>query len=146
AHIFADRLIHNFQTLRSRCDAATKICVPLKADAYGHGLSVVAPVLAGAGADYAAIANIDEAIELRGAGWARPILLLGNALGVCDPGERRARLDAILTYDLTITISDQAPLADIHLAAASSGRTIDVHVKVDTGMGRMGLVPKQAAA
>src|SRR5438045_1224980 len=100
AQIFADRLVHNFRALRSRCRPGMRICAALKADAYGHGLRTVAPVLAEAGADCAAVANLEEAIELREVGWSRPILVLGHVLATTTAADRRERIAAVLAHDL----------------------------------------------
>src|SRR5207248_1652144 len=124
------------------CKPGTRMCVALKADAYGHGLRVVAPVLAEAGADCAAVANLEEAIELREAGWSRPILVLGHVLATTTAADRRERIAAVLAHDLMLTLCDDSALDDLQRAAAAASRRIAVHVKFDTGMGRMGAVPE----
>ena len=90
--------------LLSDCRPGVKLCAPLKADAYGHGINIVAPVLQEAGADYAAVATLDEAIELRELGWQPPILILGNILAVSDGTERSERIATVVRHDLTVTI------------------------------------------
>ncbi len=89
AQINTEHLLKNYQALRACCRPGVKLCASLKADAYGHGIAIVAPVLQEAGADYAAVATLDEAIELRELGWRPPILILGNILAVADCAERR---------------------------------------------------------
>lgn len=139
AQINLDHLRHNCRAIRARLRPQTRICAVLKADAYGHGLSLVAPVLQEAGLDYAAVATLHEALELRAIGWKKPILMLGNVLAVAHERERRERLMAIVKQNLTLTIVD---LDTVRLLARQSFPTpIDVHVKVDTGMGRMGVLP-----
>ncbi|MFQ5412213.1 MAG: alanine racemase [Phycisphaerae bacterium] len=142
AEINTDSLAHNLRALRARCAPGVRLCAPLKADAYGHGVGVVAKALQAAGAvDYAAAATLDEAVELRGLGWGPPILLLGNVLAVADDRERRERIDAIVDHDLTVTIVDlDTPRL---IAAAEPRRRIRVHVKLDSGMGRMGEMPER---
>ncbi|MCK6483201.1 MAG: alanine racemase [Phycisphaerae bacterium] len=145
AEIFTDHLVHNVRALRACCKPDVRLCAPLKADAYGHGLSIVAPVLDRVGVDCAAVATLDEAVALRRTGWRRPILVLGAVLTVGAAGERTARLEAALRHELTLTLADAELLADIDAAVRSAGRTLGVHIKIDSGMGRMG-APIQHAA
>ena len=143
AQIDIDRLLHNFRALRALAPGA-KFCAPLKANAYGHDVRIVAPVLQDAGADWAAVATIQEAVELREIGWRRPLLLLGNMLAVHDEAERRERIDAAVRNHLTLTVADGPGVA--LLSQNRESRPVDVHLKIDTGMGRMGAVPADAAA
>jgi len=144
AFINTDHLAHNYSALRRCCRPGVKLCAPLKADAYGHGVAIVAPALQEAGADYAAVATLDEAVELREVGWQRPILVLGNVLSAPNPAERRERIAVVVEYDLTLTIADQATVQ--RLLLAEPAERISVHLKIDSGMGRMGALPAQAAA
>lgn len=143
ATIDTDRLAHNVRVLRSACRPDTRICAALKADAYGHGLAIVAPVLHDLGIEMAAVATLVEAIELRRLGWQRPILVLGNVLAVRDDAERRDRIAALVDHDLTFTAATLEPLADLGRAAAAKGTVLSVHVKFDTGMGRQGVRPEE---
>lgn len=142
ALIDTHRLVQNFRALKACCHPGVKLCAPLKADAYGHGVDIVAPALYDAGADEAAVATIIEAIELRRIGWDRPILVLGNVLAVADEPERRERLDAAIRHRFTLTITDPDTVA--LLARSQPPAPIDVHLKIDTGMGRMGVAPDRA--
>ena len=135
-------LVQNFRALKACCQSTVKLCAPLKANAYGHGIDVVAPALYDAGADEAAVATIIEALELRRLGWDRPILVLGNVLAVADESERRDRLDAVIRHRLTLTITDDVTVG--LLAATQAPASLDVHLKIDTGMGRMGIAPDRA--
>ncbi|MCG8407386.1 MAG: alanine racemase [Phycisphaerales bacterium] len=139
AQINTDNLIHNYKALRACCHSDVKFCAPLKGDAYGHGISLVAPVLQEAGADYAAVATIGEAVELRKLDWKPPILVMGNVLAVSDPRERRERIEAVVEHDLALTIMDETTV--LHLVRAEPRRRIAVHVMLDSGMGRMGTMP-----
>lgn len=128
AEISRSALLHNLSVVRAVADGA-KICAVVKANAYGHGLTVVGPLLADAGVDYFGVALVDEALELRNVGVRTPILVMGEASPVELP-------DAI-AHDVTVTIgSREGALAAI--AAASAG-PLRAHVKVDTGMYRQGL-------
>jgi len=139
ALIDTDRLAHNVRALRACCRPRVRLCAPIKANAYGHAAAIVAPALQEAGVDDAAVASIPEAVELRNAGWQRPVLVLGNALAVADGAERDDRIRAILDHDLDITVGDATAIR--LLAAARPIEPVAVHIKVDSGMGRMGLLP-----
>lgn len=138
AQINPDALRHNYRELRSASPGA-KLCAALKADAYGHGVRVVAPVLHEAGADMAAVATVPEAVELRTTGWSRPILVLGNVLATVDAAERGERLSALVEHGLTITVADADTVRVVEEWGGAA--VIGAHVKVDTGMGRMGILP-----
>lgn len=141
AMIDTDRLVQNYRSLRACCRPNVMICAILKGDAYGHGISIVAPVLQAAGVEFAGVATLQEAVDLRLANWQQPILVLGNPLAVADPRERRERVRAIVKYKPTMTVGDRETVAA--LAKIDIDSPIDVHVKVDTGMGRMGCLPEE---
>jgi|CXWL01.1.fsa_nt_gi alanine racemase len=140
AQINTDHLIHNYRALKSLCATNVRLCAPLKADAYGHGIRIVAPALQAAGCEDAAVATVVEAVELREVGWKGRILVLGNALGVADPAERRERIEAISRFEMDVTLCDPDTLR----IAADSGLTLRWQLKIDTGMGRMGCLPADA--
>jgi alanine racemase len=141
AYINPDAILHNYRALRAAAPGS-KLCAPLKADAYGHGMRMIAPIVQEAGADWAAVATLTEAIELRDCGWTRPILMLGNILAVGDAGERSERIAAAVEYKLSLTIPDSQSLKCLHAARPRSA--VGVHMKIDTGMGRMGVVSDEA--
>jgi alanine racemase len=103
----------------------------LKANAYGHGLVEVARHLAALGAPYLGVAFLEEAILLREAGLTVPSLVLGGMLDNQVP--------LFLDYDLTLTASSVEKLNQINEAARSRGTTASVHLKIDTGMERIGV-------
>ncbi|HUN82548.1 MAG TPA: alanine racemase, partial [Phycisphaerae bacterium] len=145
AHINLDHLRHNFESLRARVGPKVRICAPLKADAYGHGIHVVAPALQRLGCDFAAVANVPEAVELRQLGWTGEILLLGNTLAVLDEDECRERIEAITHHHLTVTIAEPSAIEKLAVRPLLwANEPIDVHLKLDTGMGRMGVMPSSA--
>lgn len=144
AEIDTSAIAHNLDLIRQHCGQQVKICAVLKANAYGHGVNVVAPTLDRAGADMAAVATIGEAIELRQLGWRRPILCFGPVFAAPSAGERAERIEAVVRYDLTTTIVDGYGARDLNAAAARQRRRVRFHVKVDTGMGRMGVAPSTA--
>lgn len=110
----------------------------VKADAYGHGAVTIARTLAAAGVDWFGVATVEEALELRAAGVEQPILLLGG-LYMSDPAH-------LIEYGLTPTVSSTARLNVYSKCARRFGKPIEFHLKVDTGMGRLGLPPDRLEA
>jgi alanine racemase len=129
-----DAIHHNIQQFRKHLPNHTMIMVAVKANAYGHGAVPVSKAALEAGADALAVAFIDEGIELRTAGLIAPILVLGYT-----------PIDAIpdaLQADLMLTVYDLESLKAIDQVARERGIRAKIHVKVDTGMGRIGLLPE----
>ena len=120
------------RAIRASLKAGTKYLGVVKADAYGHGAVSVARALEENGADYLAVACIAEAIELREAGLRLPILILGNTPAADVP--------LLLRYAITQTVADSDYAAAFSAAATAAGGTLRVHVKVDTGMSRLGFL------
>ncbi len=141
AEIELDALRGNLHACRGRVPAGTALCPAVKADAYGHGIAHVLPVLADAGIRQVAVANLDEALELRQIGWSGAILCFGPMLATDSPTEQRERAHTAVAADVTLTIQSASELAQLSAAAARLHRRARVEVKVDTGMGRMGLLP-----
>jgi alanine racemase len=110
-----------------------RVMAVIKADAYGHGAIPVAKCLAGSGVAWFGVATIEEAIELRKAGIEQPILLLGG-LYMSDPAD-------LVEYRLTPSVSSTARLDTYAECARHHGSPIDFHLKVDTGLGRLGVPP-----
>ena len=123
---------------RGKAGSRPKLCVSVKADAYGHGAVPVARCALEAGAEYLAVACVAEGAELRAAGIAAPILLFSQIL----PEE----LPEMVSLELTPFVSDEEFIERIAWAAAQAEKQIAVHLKVDTGMGRLGCRPEEAAA
>ena len=113
-----------------RPQAAPRVIAVVKANAYGHGAPQVALALEEAGAAMLACADIEEAVVLRQAGVRAPILIFG-ALSVSD-------LDGIFEHDLTPTLSTPGAARALQAAAARHGVTLRCHLKIDTGMNRLG--------
>jgi alanine racemase len=131
AEIDLAALERNLRLIRATLPAHTRYVAVIKADAYGHGLPQAAARLMHAGADLFAVANVSEAAAIReiGPGW--PILLLSPVLPEED--------DFLAAYDLSATISSEEEVARFDAAGARAGRPISVHLKIDTGMGRLGV-------
>jgi len=138
AEIDLAALERNLRLIRASLPSHIRYVAVVKADAYGHGLQQVAGRLMHAGADLFAVANITEAAQLRelGPGW--PILLLSPLL----PDEDRF----VAEYDLAATVSTQDEVDRLDGAGKAAGRTIPVHLKIDTGMGRLGVWHEEAPA
>lgn len=130
SEIDLDALLHNYHTLRARVGQGVKFLGVVKADAYGHGAIMVARTLEEAGADYLAVSSIDEAMELRLNGIKMPVLILGHT-----PMEQVERL---IEYDITQAVSCKAKAVEYSAEATRLGKTLKVHIKVDTGMSRIG--------
>jgi alanine racemase len=103
----------------------------VKANAYGHGAIEISRALLDSGADYLAVASLDEAIELRRATITSPLLILGYV----NP----SRVEEILKYDLTQTVYEESLANALSDAAVKSGKRVRIHVKIDTGMTRIGV-------
>jgi alanine racemase len=121
--------VHNLAEVRRVVGAGVAVCGVVKADAYGHGAVPVARSLVAAGIEHLAVASCDEAVELRRAGIAAPILVFAGARPA------RAREAARLGLDLAVwSAADVRALG----AALAPGERLAVHVKIDTGMHRFG--------
>ncbi len=124
------RLADNFKAIRQHV-APARVMPILKANAYGHGLLRVAQLMETLGADYIGVAVLEEGILLRENGIRTPILVLGGILGNQVPG--------FMKYDLTITASSIDKLLQVDEIAAQMGIKAKVHLKIDTGMERIGV-------
>lgn len=138
AEIDLAALERNLRLIRASLPPHMRFVAVVKADAYGHGLPQTAARLMHAGADLFAVATLAEALTVRelGPGW--PILLLSPLL----PEEDRYLAD----YDLTATVSSAEEVARFDAVGRAAGKQISVHLKIDTGMGRLGVWHERAAA
>lgn len=129
AVINLDNIRHNISAMKSLVDKDKKMLAVIKADAYGHGAVEVAEALDDL-ADFYAVAFIDEALELRRAGIDKPILILGYT----DPVD----YELLLKYDVRPAMYETDDAQKLSDLAVSMGMKAKVHIKVDTGMGRIG--------
>ena len=134
AEISASAIAHNVRVLKAILGDAL-LCMVVKANAYGHGAPQTARAALEAGADSLAVAIVDEGIELREAGVSAPILLLAEVPAASIP-------DA-LEHSLTLTIGSLEGAKAAAASAEKLGGRHRVHVKVDTGMRRMGVAPEE---
>jgi len=132
-----DAVIHNVREFRKLTGSNMNIMAVVKADAYGHGAPEVSRAAIEGGADYLGVAFLEEGIELRKAGLEAPILLLGYT----PPPQMEKMID----YRLTPTIFSLETARYLSQCARKREENIPVHVKVDTGMGRIGFLPGMAA-
>jgi len=129
-----DAIAHNIQLIRKKVTSRVKIMAVVKADGYGHGAIEVAKTAIESGADYLAVAIPEEGLELRRAGIEAPILVLGLI-----PPEK---VQVIVEHNLTQTICTKELAEALSAKAQELDRVAKVHVKVDTGMGRIGVLPE----
>ena len=137
AEIDLAAVAHN-AALLSHLAAPAELCAVVKAHGYGHGGPAVARAALAGGAGRLAVALVDEGVELREHGVTAPVLLLSE----CDP----AAAATALSFGLTPTLYSAEGIAAWSAAAAAAGRPVAVHVKVDTGMHRVGAMPEDLPA
>jgi len=127
-----DALRWNFEQIRTKVGAQVKILSMVKANAYGHGAVAVARTLAAAGGDAFGVATLDEGIELRQSGIGAPIIVVA--------GVYQDQLESIFAHSLTPAIYDLNGLAELETAVSGRRASLNFHLKIDTGMGRLGLL------
>ncbi len=130
-----DALGRNYQRIADRVGPETRIMAVVKSDAYGHGLLPCARALVAAGAGVFGVAEVEEGVNLRRNGIdAEIVVLLG-----CSS----AAIDAVMQYNLVPVVYDPLQLDAIAARATEIGSRISVHLKVDCGMGRLGIMPDE---
>jgi len=132
-----DAIEHNARAIQQLVGPTVKMIAVVKANAYGHGAPEVSRALINAGVPELAVTRLDEALPIRAAGIDAPVLLLAPAL----PDE----LDEVGARSLTACASSYEDARLLSVAAAKQGVTAKVQLKVDTGMGRLGVEPEKAA-
>lgn len=137
AEIDLTAVTENLTRVRELTGSGRKIIPAVKADAYGHGVVPVSRHLQALGVDGIATANVDDAVSARAAGISLPILIYGAQL----PSGNEALLD----HGLTPTIYDRAGLDSVDALGRARGHPVAVHVKVDAGLGRLGVRLNEAA-
>ena len=144
-NISRSRLLHNLGLIRAAIGGAPQICATIKANAYGHGVSQIAPLLRAAGIDWACVYSLDEALSLAPFDWSAilvlaPLVLTGqdllhDALVMLFPKVR-----------VNITDADSARHLALALASVGNKSPIHVHMQIDTGLTRAGVDPAEADA
>lgn len=130
AEVDLDAIRHNYDLIRKTIPKESKLCCVIKANAYGHGAVTLARLYETLGADFLAVSNLDEALELRYADITLPILILGYTApeAVAVLHEKNIS-QCVFSPDYAKALSEKAK---------ASGLAVKVHIKVDTGMGRIG--------
>ncbi len=138
AEVDLGQLAANLRAIRRRIGAAVEVMATVKADGYGHGAVPSARTFLSAGATHLAVAIPEEGAALRAAGIGAPILSLTAPLA--------AQAALYAAHDLACSPSDADTARALSAAAVEAGRTVSVHLKLDTGMGRVGVQPDDALA
>lgn len=132
AEVNLDAIKHNYEQIRSKVPHEVEIMAIVKADAYGHGAVEVAKLLQEQGVNRFAVAIAKEGEELRANGITSPILVLGYT--------PRADIGALIENNLTQTVFSYDMAKTLSDEAGRLGKTVNIHIKVDTGMGRIGFL------
>lgn len=132
AEISLENLRHNYRAIRSALPEGCRFLGVVKADAYGHGALPVSRLLQAEGADYLAVSCLDEALELRCGGITMPILILGHT-----PHEY---CSVLIEQSITQTVTCLAKALEYSEEAVKLGGTLKIHIKLDTGMSRLGFL------
>ncbi len=130
AEIDLDAVAHNLREIRGRIGENTMLCCVIKADAYGHGAVRLAREYEALGADWLAVSNIEEALQLRCAGVSLPMLVLGYTPPDAAP--------LLAENNISQCAYSTAYCEALSKSAVESGVSVKIHVKVDTGMSRLG--------
>lgn len=132
AEISLDAIEHNFNAIKAKVSDKAKICCVIKADGYGHGAAELSRVYEELGADFFAVSNIDEGVEIRESGSKLPILILGYT-----PVSEAERLSQ---YDISQAVFSLEYAQALSEACVSADCTCKIHIKTDTGMSRIGFM------
>ena len=136
AEVDLDALAHNFRAVRRRVAPGVRVMGVVKADAYGHGAAACARRLEAEGADWFGVATPEEALELRRAGITKPVLSFG--------GFWEGQAEACIQQRVVPVVYRADMAAALDAAARAAGVVAEIHVKVDTGMGRLGVRYEEA--
>lgn len=126
----------NYRTLKKNLPKGTRLMVAVKANAYGHGIVEVSKKLVACGVDYLGVACVDEALILRSSLISKPILNLGAFL--------KGDIEALIENDITATVVDLGLAKKMDALAKAMKKRAKIHVKIDTGMGRLGIWHNEA--
>lgn len=134
AEVDLDAICHNFEQVKAKVNKDTKICCVVKANAYGHGAVCLAPLYENLGADFFAVSNIEEALQLRENGIRKPILILGYTPADC--------VDLLAKHNISQSVFSDEYAEKLAFCAEEKKVKIKIHIKLDTGMGRIGFDAK----
>ena len=133
AQIDLDAAASNFAQIRA--SAKTRVCCVIKANAYGHGAVVLARLYESLQADFLAVSNIEEALQLRRGAIRLPLLILGYTPPECAP--------FLSDNDISQCVYSAAYAEALSAAAVAAGKSVRIHIKLDTGMGRIGFTERE---
>ena len=134
AEINLSALRYNFNKVRELAGSGSKVLAIVKANAYGHGAVDVARELEKCSVDFLGVAICEEAIELRSAGIRSPIIVLG--------GLYNSQAEDVVAHQIIPVLFDIETALSLDAFAARTGLRLKVHIKIDTGMGRIGILPR----
>jgi len=143
AKISSSAVRHNVRLLKSRLGAGVKFCPAVKANCYGHGIEFVLPSLAFA--DCMAVADSSEAIELRNAGWSKDILVFFSPCAHGREQSTREALEELIVANVTVTVIAPDDVEQVAQAAKRINRHASVHLKIDSGMHRSGILAQRSS-
>ena len=143
AEISGSAVTENLKLLRQRISSSTKLCAVVKADCYGHGLAALLGIIA-ARADMLAVATAQEALGLRQMGYEGALLVFFPACAHTNVEGQSDVLEQLISKGVSLTVVTEADAEAVAAAAAQVETEADVHVKVDTGMGRSGILSVKA--
>lgn len=121
---------HNFKLIKSKLDSKTKLCCVVKANAYGHGAVYLSKLYEKLGADFFAVSNIEEAMQLRNNGITTPILILGYTPTSCA--------SILAENNISQSVFSYSYAKELSKCAEADGVRVKIHIKLDSGMGRIG--------
>ncbi len=131
-----DAIARNIRAIKAHVGPKVRIMPAVKADGYGHGSVRISRAALSAGADMLGVASVDEAVELRDNGIRAPVLVFGCASS--------SSADDIISSDISATVCELSAASDLSVAASKLQKPVRVHIKVDTGMGRVGVPAEEA--
>ncbi len=137
AEINLDSIAHNILCIREKIGKDTKLLTVIKADAYGHGYEEVAKTAIECGVDFFGVATCDEALQIRKSGFDVPVLILGTV--------EDDEYESLIGENISLTVFSRAMAETISEAAQKLGKTVRLHIKLDTGMSRIGYMADEAA-
>jgi len=137
AEVDLSAIVHNIKAIKNKV-APAQVMAVVKANAYGHGVAQVSQVALENGASYLGVALVEEGIELREKGFRAPILVFGGLLP--------EQVEEFVRHNLDATVYDERTMMALQKAARQQNKQALIHVKIDTGMGRVGIPWEQAEA
>ena len=136
AEVDLSAIAHNVGAIKQHIGPDVTLIAVVKANGYGHGMAEVARTALAHGATYLAVARLEEGVQLRETGIAAPVLVMNYT----PPNN----VEAGIEHDLTLTVAESGTVERVSYHAQRQAKTARVHVKVDTGMGRFGVLPDEA--